>query len=314
MWETVELRELRVFLTLAEELHFARSAERLGITPSRVSQSLRGLEAKLGGRLLHRTNRTVQLTVLGERLRDEVGPVHEELARILRRTEAASRDLKPTLRVGLFSSLAAGPHFFRIVSAFERRLPECDVETEDSFPDLFDALRRGEIDLLATWLPHGQADIVVGPTLVREPRVLAVGQDHPLAHRSEVSLEDLVGHEAIEIAALPKELHDAWIPPTTPSGQRIRRRKLKRVSMNELAYLVAAGKVVHPTLASAAKTWGHPELVFVPITDLPPLRSALVWRRGLANSTAREFIRVAREVLAASEAQPRAPLAGGSFG
>jgi DNA-binding transcriptional LysR family regulator len=52
MWSAVELREIRVFLTLAEELHFARAAERLRLTPSRVSQTLRELEAKVGGKLL----------------------------------------------------------------------------------------------------------------------------------------------------------------------------------------------------------------------------------------------------------------------
>jgi DNA-binding transcriptional LysR family regulator len=65
MWEAVELREIRVFLTLADELHFGRSAERLGLTTSRVSQSLRALERKLGGPLMHRTSRRVALTPSG---------------------------------------------------------------------------------------------------------------------------------------------------------------------------------------------------------------------------------------------------------
>ena len=64
MWETVELREIRVFLALAQELHFGRAAERLGITQSRVSQSLRELELKLG-ESLHRTSRRVALTGTG---------------------------------------------------------------------------------------------------------------------------------------------------------------------------------------------------------------------------------------------------------
>ncbi len=71
MWSTVELRELRVFLTLAEELHFGRTAERLHVTPSRVSQILRELERKLGSQLVHRTSRHVELTALGERFRKE---------------------------------------------------------------------------------------------------------------------------------------------------------------------------------------------------------------------------------------------------
>ena len=63
MWRTVELRELRLFNTLAEELHFGRTAERLQVTPSRVSQSLRALEQKLGSPLVHRTSRRVRRAV-----------------------------------------------------------------------------------------------------------------------------------------------------------------------------------------------------------------------------------------------------------
>jgi DNA-binding transcriptional LysR family regulator len=63
MWETVDLRELRAFLTLADELHFGRTAERLRLTPSRVSQAIRALEHKL------------QLTVAGERVQREASAV-----------------------------------------------------------------------------------------------------------------------------------------------------------------------------------------------------------------------------------------------
>ena len=78
MWQTIELRELRVFLVLAEERHFGRTAERLGLTQSRVSQSLRGLERKLGEQLVHRTSRRVTLTPRGERFRDEAGAANED--------------------------------------------------------------------------------------------------------------------------------------------------------------------------------------------------------------------------------------------
>ena len=75
MWQTVELREMRLFLTLAEELHFGRTAETLQLTPSRVSQSLRALEDKLGAQLLFRTSRRVRLTPFGVRFLRDVAPV-----------------------------------------------------------------------------------------------------------------------------------------------------------------------------------------------------------------------------------------------
>src|SRR5436190_23151161 len=110
MWETVELREIRVFLSLARELHFGRAAEDLGLTPSRVSQSLRQLEAKLGGQLFNRTSRRVSLTPLGERLREEIAPVFDQLIRTLEHTSAVNRGLDGTLGVGLLAASSGGPH------------------------------------------------------------------------------------------------------------------------------------------------------------------------------------------------------------
>jgi DNA-binding transcriptional LysR family regulator len=65
MRPALELREIRAFLTLAEELHFGRTAERLELTPSRVSQTIRTLETRVGGRLFERTSRRVRLTTTG---------------------------------------------------------------------------------------------------------------------------------------------------------------------------------------------------------------------------------------------------------
>src|SRR5215217_3258513 len=125
MWSTVELREIRLFVTLAEELHFGRTAERLQLTASRVSQVLRELELKLGGQLVSRTSRRVALTPLGERFLAQVRPPYEELAGVLERTRAASRSLEGTLRLGLLAANSGGPHLTAIVATFERRHPAC---------------------------------------------------------------------------------------------------------------------------------------------------------------------------------------------
>src|SRR5918997_3691812 len=128
MWRTVDLRELRIFVTLAQELHFGRTAETLQLTPSRVSQSLRSLEDKLGAQLVHRTSRSVQLTPSGERLLRDAGPVIEQLNAVLGRANAAARSLEGTLRLGLLSGPAGGPHLVEIVRAFEALHPESKVE------------------------------------------------------------------------------------------------------------------------------------------------------------------------------------------
>jgi DNA-binding transcriptional LysR family regulator len=311
MWEAIELRELRVFLALAEELHFGRTADRLRLTPSRVSQSLRELEDKVGAQLVHRTSRRVRLTSFGERFLQKLEPAYGELAGILEQTHAAARSLEGTLRLGLFSAPAGGPHLVDIVDEFRALHPEGEVEiVQLSWDDPLAQLRSGEVDVIACWLPLEEADLVVGPTLTREPRVLAVAPDHPLAKRASISVEDLADQRVPRFDGWPRTLHEALIPSKTPSGRPISgvRIPLGQRNLLELVHRVARRELVHPTIASVAPFMGmaHYDLVYVPITGMPPARSALMWRRHTRDPKLREFIRVARKVLRAESSQRNA--------
>jgi DNA-binding transcriptional LysR family regulator len=300
VWQTVDLRELRVFLALAEELHFGRTAERLQLTPSRVSQTLRQLEHKLGLQLVHRTSRRVALTPSGEEFLADVRPAYDRLAGVLESANAAARSLEGTLRLGLLSGPAGGPHLVEIVRAFEALHPESKVEiVQMAWADPVGRLRDGEIELMASWLPLEQPDLVVGPTLTVQPRVLAVARDHPLAERVAVDFEELADHRVVRFGNWPKEVDEAVVPARTPAGRPIpgTRIRIDERTLLELPVLVARGELVFPTVASAEAYMGGPGLAFVPIEGMPPLRSALVWRRRARDARLREFIRVAREVL-----------------
>jgi DNA-binding transcriptional LysR family regulator len=313
MWEAIDLRELRVFLTLAEELHFGRTAERLRLTPSRVSQSLRELEEKLGAQLVHRTSRRVRLTSFGERVLEEVGPAYRELTRALEQTHAAARSLAGSLRLGLFSGPAEGPHLMTIVDAFRALHPECEVDiVQLSWDDPLAQLREGAVDLIGSWLPLEEHDLVVGPVLTRQPRVVAVAPQHPLAKRTNVSYEDLADQTIPRFDGWPRELHETLLPSKTPSGRPMSRVRIAAGQRNflEIAYRVARQELVLPTVASAAPLgMGQYELVYVPITGMAPASSALVWRRGARDPKLREFVRLAREVLRGAR-DARQPPAG----
>lgn len=303
MWEAIDLRELRVFLTLAEELHFRRTAERLRLTPSRVSQSLRELEHKLGAQLVHRTTRQVQLTPFGERFRGEVGPAYGELARVLEDAHDGARSLVGSLRLGLFSGPAEGPHLAGIVDAFEALHPESDVEiAQVSWDDPLARLRRGDVALMACWLPLEQPDLVVGPILARERRALVVAREHPLASRESVSLEELADYAIPRLDGWPRELHEALFPSTTPSGRPIPAVRIPAGERNflEIAHRISRQEIVFPTVASAQPFMASFDLAYVPITGMAPARSALVWRRRERDLKLREFIRIARDVLRAA--------------
>jgi DNA-binding transcriptional LysR family regulator len=300
VWQTVDLGEVRVFLTLAEELHFGRTAERLQVTPSRVSQSLRGLEHKLGAQLVHRTTRRVQLTRFGERFLADVRPAYDQLTGVLERTNLAARSVEGTLRLGLLSGPAGGAHLVEIIGAFEALHPECKVEVVQlSWDDPLRPLRENDVELMASWIPLKQPDLVVGPTLTRQPRVLAVARDHPLAEGDSVDVEELADYRVARVEGWPKELNEAVVPFRTPSGRPIpgSRFRVGERAFLDLSVRVARGEFVFATVASAVPQMGKVDLVFVPMTGMPQLRSALVWRRPLRDPKLREFLGVAREVL-----------------
>jgi DNA-binding transcriptional LysR family regulator len=182
MWQGVELREIRVFLLLAEELHFGRTAVRAGLTQSRVSQTLRSLERKLGVDLVHRTSRRVHLTAAGEAFRQAVAPALGGLEEVLRVTADAGPVLTEPVRIGVISAAAVGPKLRAMIARHEEAHPQSSVELVGlPFRDRFGPLRRGEVELMVTSLPLHQPDLVVGPVLSHEPRMLAVSRRHPLA-------------------------------------------------------------------------------------------------------------------------------------
>jgi DNA-binding transcriptional LysR family regulator len=304
MWQTVDLAEVRVFLTLAEELHFGRTAERLQLTPSRVSQSLRGLESKLGAQLVHRTSRRVRLTAFGERFLADIRPPYDELTGVLERSSVAASSLEGTLRVAVLSGPAGGPRLLEVIGTYEALHPESKIEVvQVSWDDPFGPLREGDVEVMATWLPVKEGDLVVGPILTRQPRVLAVARDHPLAERDSVDVEELADHRVPRFEGWPKELQESVAPAHTPSGRPIPGSRLRvgERSLLDVSVRIARGEFVFATVASAAPYTAEFDLAFIPITGLPPLRSALVWRRPARDPKLREFIAVARDVLKRSK-------------
>jgi DNA-binding transcriptional LysR family regulator len=298
MWETVELHEIRTFLVLAEELHFGRTAVRLHLTQSRVSQILRGLESRIGGPLLARTSRRVALTPLGDRLLAEIRRPYDDLRTALARVEGEARGVVGELRLGFIVQAVGGPAFPEIVRRFEERHPLCRLTTVEMGvpPGPLSMLRAGTVDLLAMRLPLDQPDITVGPLLSRETRILAVARNHPLAGRAEVTLEDLGDYAVADVPLLPSETEAEFMPRRTPSGRPIA-RGAEAATVSEIFARVAMGSIVHPTVPSVQDYYGNPGIVYVPIVDAPTTTSALVWMTATQPPAAEAFVATANEVL-----------------
>jgi DNA-binding transcriptional LysR family regulator len=285
VWDTVELREMRVLVVLAEELHFGRTAERLNLTQGRVSQTIRRLETVLGGRLVERTSRRVAMTRDGTRLVERMRPLIAEFDATLQAAHEQIGAVVGTLRLGVVSPPTAGGRFVDVVRAFEAQYPGCRVRVRDvPIADALGPLRRGEVDALALRLPLDQDDLEIGPILSDEPRALAVSCSHPLAARRSVSLEDLAPERVAQLPGLPPELAETILPERTPSGAPIARHPDAPQTIAELIAMVARGEIVHLTSASLLEYVGHPGVVLVPVDDMPRTQTALVWRAASSDA------------------------------
>ena len=299
MWRDIELRELRIFLVLAEELHFGRTAERVGISQPGVSEAMRVLESRLGVKVFDRTSRRVRLTPAGEALRHGLVPALAAVDQALAETSELSSAVRGLLRIG-FVLTTEGPALSRLSAAFQARYPGCEVRLQEV--ETFDAyrgLRRGDIDVLCNWLAVDEPDLTAGAVFAYYQRALAVATSHRLAGRSTVSAEDLAGEEvALLPASTPAAVYDLLVPPRTPSGRPIRRTQPVQ-TINEILSLVARGRIVHPT-SSTVPIFNRDDLVLIPLAGLPPLPLGLVW------CTSRESprIRALNEVASAMIAVP----------
>jgi DNA-binding transcriptional LysR family regulator len=296
-WPAVELRELHVFLVVVEELHFSRAAERLQINPSRVSQVIRELEEKLGGRLFERTSRRVRLAPLGHQLEAEIGATYRELLQKLALVREAASGIPGVIRLGMYTPINGGPHMLEIIRTFETRHPDCKVELIDTgfARDQLDWLRNDDADVLALRLPLNSPEVEIGPILSREPRVLAVATDHPLATTDTVSIEDLFPYAVPDVPSLPRQMMEMLMPSRTPSGKEFHRVELRSIS--EAMMRVASKETVHPTVPSFVDYHQHPGVTTVPIRDLPPSETALVCLAANRSPRLQAFIQAASDVL-----------------
>ncbi|WP_331773106.1 LysR family transcriptional regulator (plasmid) [Embleya sp. NBC_00888] len=292
----MERRDIEIFLTLAEELHFARTAERLGVSGARVSQTIKQLERRFGVALFRRTSRHVELTAAGSALREDVQAGYQRIQEGIARAIAAGRGFTGSLRVG-FSSPLAGEVIMKAADAFRARHPDCEVRIREvHLSDAFGALRSGELDMQVTELPVREDDLSCGPALVRDPRMLAVAARHPFARRERVTVEDLTRDTLLVPADAPGYLLDALVPAQAPSGRPILRTPTL-TSRQELLTLVGSGEGMAVVGSQATRFHARADIVYVPIEDLPPIEYGPVWPAGGQTSRVRSFIALARSQL-----------------
>ncbi|MCF2530366.1 LysR family transcriptional regulator [Yinghuangia soli] len=295
----LERHELEAFLLLAEELHFGRTADRLHVTTSRVSQIIRRLERRIGAPLFERNSRQVQLTPLGAKLRDDLLPAYEAITAGLAEAVATSRGVRvqTLVRVG-FSAPWCGNLMVQAADRFRVRHPGSDVTIEEiQLADPLGRMRAGAVDIQLTEFPIVEDDITTGPILFAEPRSLMVPESHPFAAMESVSMEDLGDTTLVTIAdeAIPRYWMDYYFPRRTPSGRPVPQGPATNYWPEVLVH-VSLGVGVSTVSARAEQYHSRPGLVFVPFRDAPPIMYGLMWPTSGMTPIVRAFMNTVLEI------------------
>ncbi|MEU8326747.1 LysR family transcriptional regulator [Nonomuraea sp. NPDC048881] len=287
------MREIEIFLTLAEELHFSRTAERLGISPARVSQSIKKQERRIGAPLFDRTTRAVRLSPLGEQLYQALKSGHRQITQGIATAQATADGTAGTLTLGTVGPLST--QIKDVLDLFLARHPNARLQHREIQPaSPLDLLKSGEVDVAHLWLPIREPDLTIRPTSYASDVVLMVSADHPYAGRDSICLEDLGDCTVVEGQSIPSCMEEIFNPYHTPSGRPVRRGH-KVTTWQETLSAVATGQATAGVTAEAAAFYPWPSLAFVPIRDAPPCRWTFAWRTAAETPLIRAFARAAAD-------------------
>jgi DNA-binding transcriptional LysR family regulator len=285
----MELRHLRYFVTLAEELHFGRAADRLHIAQPPLSQQIRQLELELGFQLFHRTKRTVRLTDAGQVFLAEVQQILNHLDRAIQTGRQTSRGEIGQLVIGFVSS-AAYNVLPKLLALFRADAPEVTIALHELTTDQqLDWLREGRIDI-GVLRPPVEDSIFGTATIFRESLVLALPENHPLTQHPLISLRSLSQEPFIVFPrSFAPTLYDTIISLCQQAGFSPTVVQ-EAIQMQTIVSLVAAnlGIAIVPASLQHLQRTG---VVYKAIEEpVPEIETMLAWRRSEPSMTVQRFL------------------------
>jgi DNA-binding transcriptional LysR family regulator len=296
-------------VAVAEGLSFRRAAERLRVAQPALSKQIKDLEHAVGARLLNRNTGGVMLTDAGAVLLDEARDILErvDMAAAAAREAAAGRGGK--LTVGNLGAMSAG-FLPATLSAFRTRFPQVEVNLHEmSLPDQLAALQTGSIQV-GFMIDRGDAPPVgLERAEVLTSRVaVAMGRDHPLAHKSRVALAELIAEQFFCIGETERHnLHRERIQAIFDT-RSLHPRPIRRVNSFESLIAMVGGDHGLSVMLPLAR---NPEnVVFRRIKedgDDLVVRLSAVWRKGGESQLARNFVEVLRAVSAPCRLGAKSP-------
>ena len=309
----LELRHLRYFVAVAEELHFTRAAERLGIKQPPLSLQIRQLEQELGTSLFHRLTRSVVLTETGALLLDEARGILDQVERMKASVQSRARGETGHIHVGFagatgFQRLVPG-----IIRAYRERYPSVLVSPEQSnTPLLIAGLRSGEIDVAFVRPPLSDDEGLAVEPLIEEPMVIVLPKMHPLADDRSIPLAALAEETLILFPrAIGPGLRDAIIASCQQAGFSPKLGQ-EAPQISTTVHMVAAGFGVSIVPQSIAQI--HLEgVAYIHIEgEAPRAPISLAYRRHDRSTLVRNFVASARRRSRAAHESTELPKVNGN--
>lgn len=194
----IELRHLRYFLAVADECHFTRAAERLGIGQPPLSQQIQALERELGAPLFTRLPRGVALTDAGKSLQEDARAILAQVELAIDHARRAAQGELGRVRIGMINSAPFHPFVPRVIREFGQRYPRVALSLEErSTPSLAAAVLGGQVDLAFVRPPLGEDPRLLVRPLFDEDVLIALPQGHALAEHSSLPLDTLAAEPFI---------------------------------------------------------------------------------------------------------------------
>jgi DNA-binding transcriptional LysR family regulator len=263
MPDDLDLRKLRYFVAVAQELSFVRAAERLHIAQPVLTRQIKVLERELGVALFARSTRGTALTAAGAGLLQDARSMLRSATAVQRRVRQAARG-GSRLTIGFMPGIL----LTETVRALRDRLSDVVVEVvRTSWDDQVEMVLDGRIDASFVRFPIDRRGLTVIP-LYTEPRVVALPATHPLAARAAVSLADLGTLDLLQDPAAVPE----WPSVAADAGRPVRAR-----TVEEKLEMVAGERGVVVLPMSTALFYTRPDVVYRPVDDLSPNQVALAY-------------------------------------
>lgn len=297
----MELRHLKYFIALAEELHFGRAAKRLGMSQPPLSQQIKQLEEEIGVVLLKRTKRQVVLTTAGEVFLDEARKSIAQANHAVQAAQRAARGEIGQLSVGFVSSAVYGkvPSIFSLMRS---RYPGVSLLLQDlTSEEQVEALKVNRIDVGLVRPPVVDAETLAMRVIWQEALMVALPEGNPLTRQEEIALEELAEESFIQIPRhVAPGYYDQCIRICARAGFSPKIVQEARTTPT-IVSLIAGGMGIS-ILPASLLSLQRSGVVYRPLKKPAPTTDmAVIWRPADTSPTLRSFLEIIWDVAGIEE-------------